>query len=199
MITVFPNPPLTALYTANTPRLCSDTVWCALVDYLFPVRTHLDLASKLLAPKTVPNETPVAIPGPGSGPGIVDPFSLPPAQAFLAWPLGIPISLHFHLSTSEQAFALDSADADLPHFVWQNITFGDWNEVRTVDYNIHLPEVRELQFTCCFYDFKHVVKSVQRNGSLWAHIFITKDNADPNPSSAAHSEDSVHHVRKRTC
>jgi hypothetical protein len=126
------------------------------VDYLFPVRTHLDLASKLLAPKTVPAESPDATPAHGSGPGLVDPFSLPPAQAYLAWPLGIPISLYFHLSTSEQAFALDSADADLPHFAWQNITFGDWNEERMVDYNIHLPEVRDLQFTCYSYGLNTV-------------------------------------------
>jgi hypothetical protein len=133
-------------------------------------------ASKLLAPKTAPTESPVAIPEHVAG--HVDSFSLPPAQAHLAWPLGIPISLHFHLSTSGQAFALDSADTDLPHFVWQNITFGDWNEVRKEDYNVRLPE------------------SVQRNGSLWAHIFLTKDNADPDPSSAAYREDSVHHVKK---
>lgn len=93
-----------------------------------------------MAPNTAPAESPDAIPGQGSGP---DPFSVPPVQAYLAWPLGIPVSLYFHLSTSGQAFAFDSADADLPHFVWQNITFGDWNEVRTVDYNINLPEVRE--------------------------------------------------------
>jgi hypothetical protein len=126
------------------------------VDYLFPVRAHNNLASKLLAPKTAPTESPDAIPGRGSGPGLVDPFSIPPAQAYLAWPLGIPVSLYFHLSTSGQAFASDSADADLPRFVWQNITFGDWNEVRTVDYDIHLPEVREPQSTCCFYGIEHI-------------------------------------------
>jgi hypothetical protein len=42
-------------------------------------------------------------------------------------------------------------------------------------------------------------QSVQQNGSLWAHIFLTKDYADPDPSSAAYREDSVHHVKKRAC
>jgi len=150
----------------------------AIAQQILIVYVVAQFASKLLAPKTAPTESPDAIPGRGSGPGLVDPFSLPPAQAHLAWPLGIPVSLHFHLSTSGQAFALNSEDVNLPHFVWHDITFGDWNEVRSVDYSIHLPE------------------SVQHNGSLWAHIFLTKDNADPDPSSAAYQEDSVHHVRK---
>jgi len=81
------------------------------------------------------------------GPGL-DPFLLPPEQAHSAWPLGIPVSVHFYLSTSEQAFAHNPEDADLPHFAWHDITFGDWNEVRTADHNIHLPKVRELYSLC---------------------------------------------------
>jgi hypothetical protein len=123
--------------------------------HFFPVRADLDLASKLFAPKTAPTESPDAIPGRGTGPELVDPFSLPPAYADLAWPLGIPVSLHFHLSTSGQAFALNSEDVNLPHFVWHDITFGDWSEVRSVDYPVHLPEVRERQ-TYCFSDFEHI-------------------------------------------
>ncbi len=110
----------------------------------FPIGADLDLAGKLLAPRTAPTISPDATPG-GSGPEFVDPFSLPPAQAHLAWPLGIPVSLHFYLSTSGQAFALNPEDVDLPHFVWHDITFGDWNDLRTVDYNVHLPEVSGLQ------------------------------------------------------
>ena len=125
-----------------------------LFDHLLSVSAHLDLASKLLAPKTATTESPVAIPEPAAG--HVGPFSLPPVQAYPAWPLGIPISLYFHLSTSGQAFDFNSADADLPHFVWENITFGDWNEVRTEDYNVHLPEVRKLQSNCRFYGLEHI-------------------------------------------
>jgi hypothetical protein len=109
----------------------------------------------------------------------VDP-SIQPAKAHLAWPLGIPVSLHFHLSTDPtgQVFASHSKETGLPHFVWHDITFGNWSEARMVDYNLHLPE------------------SVQRNGSLWAHIFLTKDNADPDPSSPKYRQNSVHHVSK---
>ncbi|KAH9045378.1 cleft lip and palate associated transmembrane protein [Lactarius pseudohatsudake] len=103
-----------------------------------------------------------------------------PAKAHLAWPLGVPVSLYFHLSTDPtgQVFAGHPKETGLPHFVWNDITFGNWSETRTVDYNVHLPE------------------TVQRNGSLWAHIFLTKDNADPDPSSPKYRQDSVHHVSK---
>ncbi|KAH9077144.1 cleft lip and palate associated transmembrane protein [Lactarius deliciosus] len=94
-------------------------------------------------------------------------LSVQPAKAHLAWPLGVPVSLHFHLSTDPSR-----AKTGLPRFVWNDITFGNWSETRTVDYNVHLPE------------------TVQRNGSLWAHIFLTKDNADPDPSSPKYRQDS---------
>ncbi|KAI9448006.1 cleft lip and palate associated transmembrane protein [Lactarius indigo] len=122
------------------------------------------------------------IPGSSPDPVQVDqiPLSVQPAKAHLAWPLGVPVSLYFHLSTdpTEQVFASHSKETGLPHFVWHDITFGNWSEARTVDYNVHLPE------------------TVQRNGSLWAHIFLTKDNADPDPSSPKYRQDSVHHVSK---
>lgn len=89
-------------------------------------------------------ESPTAIPEQVSGAERVDPFLLPPAQAHLAWPLGIPVSLHVYLSTSVQAFIPNSEDTDLPHFVWDDITFGDWNEARMVDYDVRLPQVRGL-------------------------------------------------------
>ena len=114
------------------------------LGHRFSVRAHFGLASKFFAPKAVPTGSPVATPEGGHEPVNVNPFLLPPVQAHLAWPLGIPVSLHFHLSTSEQAFARNSEDADLPHFVWHDIAFGDWNEARTVDYDVHLPEVRGL-------------------------------------------------------
>ncbi|KAH9977754.1 cleft lip and palate associated transmembrane protein [Lactifluus volemus] len=137
-------------------------------------------ASKFFAPKTSPTEPPPAITGLEPGHEQANSFLLPPEQAFLAWPLGISVSLHFHLSTDPNGhvFARNSEDTDLPHFAWHNITFGDWSETRTLDYQIHLPE------------------SVQQNGSMWAHIFLTKDNADPDPSSAKYREGSVHHVKK---
>jgi hypothetical protein len=121
---------------------------------------------------TQPSPVPV-IPGSNTNPVQLHP-SVTPTKAHLAWPLGIPVSLHFHLSTD----LVYSKEAGLPHFVWHDITFGNWSESRTVDYNLHLPE------------------SVQHNGSLWAHMFLTKDNADPDPSSPKYRQDSVHHVSK---
>jgi len=152
----------------------------AVAQQILLVYAVTQFASKFFASKSVQTESPTAIPEQVSGAERVDPFLLPPAHAHLAWPLGIPVSLHFYLSTSGQAFIpnSNSEDTDLPHFVWDDITFGDWNEARMVDYDVRLPQ------------------SVQHNGSLWAHIFLTKDNAHPDPSSARYRKDSVHHVRK---
>jgi hypothetical protein len=139
--------PLTNSLPANPARLCSDTVRLDLIHHVFvPGRAHLVPASKFFLPKTSSTQPPTAIPGREPGHEQVNPLLLPPEQAHLAWPLGIPVSLHFHLSTdpSGHVFALNSEDTDLPHFVWYNITFGDWNEARTLDYNVHLPEVRML-------------------------------------------------------
>ena len=67
------------------------------------------------------------------------------------WPLGLPLAMHVHLSTSPTGDVFSSKwhagyrknqDADLPSFVWQNITLGDWNEKRVADFEVKLPEVR---------------------------------------------------------
>jgi len=39
-------------------------------------------------------------------------------------------------------------------------------------------------------------QSVQNNGSLWADIFLIKDNATPNPRSPSHNPLLVHHSRQ---
>ncbi|ETW84014.1 hypothetical protein HETIRDRAFT_433003 [Heterobasidion irregulare TC 32-1] len=101
-------------------------------------------------------------------------------QAYSAWPLGIPLSVHVHLSTDPTGniFAKSEENAKLPHFVWENITFGDWNEARTIEYNVDLPE------------------SVQHNGSLWADIFVVRDSADLDPFKPNFNPNTVHHARK---
>lgn len=139
-------------------------------------------AGHFFGSKTSTTQPSPVIPGNSPDPVQVDqvlPSALP-AKAHLAWPLGVPVSLYFHLSTDPtgQVFAGHPKETGLPHFVWNDITFGNWSETRTIDYNVHLPE------------------TVQRNGSLWAHIFLTKDNADPDPSSPKYRQDSVHHVSK---
>ncbi|KAH8999084.1 cleft lip and palate associated transmembrane protein [Lactarius akahatsu] len=139
-------------------------------------------AGHFFGSKTSSTQPSPVIPGNSPDPVQVDQvlLSAQSAKAHLAWPLGVPVSLYFHLSTDPtgQVFAGHPKETGLPHFVWNDITFGNWSETRTVDYNVHLPE------------------TVQRNGSLWAHIFLTKDNADPDPSSPKYRQDSVHHVSK---
>ena len=67
------------------------------------------------------------------------------------WPLGLPLAMHVHLSTSPTGDVFSgkwhagyrkNQDAELPSFVWQNITLGDWNERRVADFEVKLPEVR---------------------------------------------------------
>ncbi|KAF8204690.1 cleft lip and palate transmembrane protein 1-domain-containing protein [Pholiota molesta] len=69
-------------------------------------------------------------------------------------------------------------DEELPHFVWHNITYGDYNENRVVEFDIKFPE------------------TVLRNGSLWADIFVTRDGVNPDPRSDNFDPNRVHHVRK---
>lgn len=72
-------------------------------------------------------------------PAAVDPWSLPPATASLGWPLGQKLDMHVYLSTS------DARDEPLPNFVWENLTFGDWKETRSVEYDIKFPKVGRLK------------------------------------------------------
>ncbi|KAH7887397.1 cleft lip and palate transmembrane protein 1-domain-containing protein [Phlebopus sp. FC_14] len=39
-------------------------------------------------------------------------------------------------------------------------------------------------------------QAVQRNASLWADVFLTKDGASPDPSNPSFDPQSVHHIRK---
>ncbi|KZT72534.1 cleft lip and palate associated transmembrane protein [Daedalea quercina L-15889] len=108
-------------------------------------------------------------------------------QAGPGWPLGIPLTMHVYFSTSP-----DSADVfanqwtsdpetgknRFPNFVWENITYGDFQESRTVDFVLDLPH------------------SVQHNGSLWADIFLVKDGASPDPSKPNFDARAIHHARK---
>ncbi|KAG6813429.1 hypothetical protein H0H92_011126 [Tricholoma furcatifolium] len=114
----------------------------------------------------------------------VDPWSLPPAQAELAWALGQPLDMHVRLTTApvQQIFNkpnwLKEQDKGLPTFVWSNITFGDWNAEHTVEFDIKFP------------------KSVLNNGSLWMDVFLTKEGAIPDPSHASFNPVNIHFVRR---
>ncbi|THH31309.1 hypothetical protein EUX98_g2887 [Antrodiella citrinella] len=152
----------------------------------------MQMVTKFFA-KPAADTTTAPIPASTPGGVAVDPstgvpVALPmlPAQAYLAWPLGTSLDMHVHLSTSPvgdvfntwTAGYRENPDKDLPHFVWENITFGDWDELRQVDLDIKIPPV------------------VQNNGSLWADVFLTRDGASPNPHDEKFDPASIHHVRK---
>lgn len=76
-----------------------------------------------------------------------------PTNAHPAWPLDIPLAMHVHLSTSPTGDVFshqwtsgwrEDADAELPHFLWDNITFGDWKDSREVEYEVKIPEVGDV-------------------------------------------------------
>ncbi|KAI1786678.1 cleft lip and palate transmembrane 1 [Ganoderma leucocontextum] len=109
-----------------------------------------------------------------------------PTHAVAGWPLGLPLAMHVHISTSPTGDVFSGKwtsghrtdkDAGLPTFVWSNITLGDWSEKRVVEFNVNLPE------------------TVQNNGSLWADVFLVRDGASPDPSDAKFDPRAVHHVR----
>jgi hypothetical protein len=79
-----------------------------------------------------------------------NPFNLPPQQLEPAWPLGMPLNMHVYLSTSPTGDVFsaqwtkkwrENGDEGLPHFVWENITYGDYNEKRAIDLDVPLPPV----------------------------------------------------------
>ncbi|KAJ6561481.1 cleft lip and palate associated transmembrane protein [Mycena vulgaris] len=147
------------------------------------------LASKYFFNREPPTSAVVPAQGPpGSAPPVaIDPRTLPPSHASLAWPLGQALDMHVHLSTSPTGDVFSAKwtsgyrkdqDEGLPSFVWENLTFGDYNEARVVEYNINFP------------------LSVLNNGSLWADIFLAKNGANPNPQNAAFDPENIHHIRK---
>lgn len=81
-----------------------------------------------------------------------------PTHAVAGWPVGLPLAMHVHLSTSPTGDVFSGKwtsghrkdrDAGLPSFVWNNITLGDWNEKRIVEFNVNLPEVRATETPGC--------------------------------------------------
>ncbi|KAL0950176.1 hypothetical protein HGRIS_010169 [Hohenbuehelia grisea] len=151
-----------------------------IAQQVFVVWAITQFATNYFAEKK-PSANKPAAPG---APGAVDPFSLPPTQALPLWPLQIPVDMHVYLSTSTvgdvfHVWTPDTGvDKGLPHFVWENITFGDWNDARVEEFDIKFPQ------------------SVLHNGSLWADVFLTKDGASPDPKSPKFDVEHVHQVRK---
>lgn len=115
--------------------------------------------------------------------------------------------MHVYLSTSPNGDVFSKQwtsgwrkdqDQDLPNFVWENLTFGDFKASRVVDLNVKFPQVKtssSLEFWKCSKDGGF--QSVLNNGSLWADIFLTKEGSSPNPQSSSFEPENIHHVRKR--
>jgi hypothetical protein len=89
-----------------------------------------------------------------------NPFDLPPASATLAWPLGSKLAMHVYFSTSPTGDVFSpvglkdrvSGEGDLlPSFVWDNISFGVWDDSRVADFNVSLPEASMTTYECFFY------------------------------------------------
>ncbi|KAF8592449.1 cleft lip and palate transmembrane 1 [Ramaria rubella] len=143
---------------------------------------------KLFTPKT---STPLSAPSSGHSSdassqiatGETNAFMLPPVTVLPSWPLGTEFDLHFRVSTSpfpRDVFSDWGMEEALPSFVWDNITLGDWND-----------DSRSLQYTV------HIPTAAQRNEtSLFAHIFLVRGHANPNPSSPDFNPRSVHHFIK---
>lgn len=158
------------------------------------------------ATKSQPTPPAVVSPGGDTTPsaGQVNPFLLPPQQVHPAWELEQPLSIYVYFSTSPTGDVFsrqwtsgwrEDQDKDLPSFVWSNITFGDWNDHRTEQFDLALPEVNS--HCCHMYTESHSNQAVQRNGSLWADVFLTKEGASPDPSDPSFEPQSIHHIRKR--
>ncbi|KAI0796854.1 cleft lip and palate associated transmembrane protein [Abortiporus biennis] len=148
----------------------------------------MQFVTRFFAPKsdTTPPPSPATTDIAGTA-GIPPATTVEVTQAYPAWPLGIPVAMHVYLSTSPTGDVFSrkwtsgyrqDQDADLPHFAWKNITYGNYDEERVAEYDVNIPV------------------SVQHNGTLWADIFLTRDGTSPDPSDASFNPRNVHHIRK---
>lgn len=119
------------------------------------------VATNFLKSKVSPS-TPT--PGTESEPAVnadgtsIDPRTLPPVSASLGWDLHQKVDMHVYLTTSNIFVYWEkgrNGDHGLPNFVWENITFGNYNEHRVHETNIDFPKVR-----------KRLLKNAQRLTTL---------------------------------
>ena len=103
-------------------------------------------AGKLLGglkPQQTPptNDAPAAVLEPQVGPdGRILPTQPRPVEnAILAWPLGSKLSIHVYLSTDPAGNVFGNKEL-LPYFIWNDITFGDWNEARVIDLDVNFSQ-----------------------------------------------------------
>ena len=77
-------------------------------------------------------------------PVVVDPHTLPPVEVVPFWPLGLNLDMYVYLTTSPNDNPSAHRNEGLPHFVWNNISYGDYNDHRVVQFDVQFPEVRHL-------------------------------------------------------
>ncbi|CAE6462956.1 unnamed protein product [Rhizoctonia solani] len=120
----------------------------------------------------MPQSKPIIPPTPQSSdtPGV--PSTSVQTHAYPYWTAGTKLNLHFFLSPS----AYELTDKTLPHFTWEGIEYGKWDEARNWDGLVNVPQ------------------SVMNNGTLWAHVFLTRNGASP--FDGAERPGDVHHSRK---
>ncbi|KAG8934632.1 hypothetical protein FRC02_009576 [Tulasnella sp. 418] len=125
----------------------------------------MQVAKNVFSPKQPPVQPqPASSDVPASNlPPDQDPFRMPPTSLAPLWPVGTTLDMHVRLSMSPYDPFEKRASQGLPSFVWEDIKFGDWNDERVNEYTIDVPV------------------PVQHNASIFAHIFLTKDHATPDP------------------
>ncbi|KZT38366.1 cleft lip and palate associated transmembrane protein [Sistotremastrum suecicum HHB10207 ss-3] len=131
----------------------------------------VQLAMKYFMPSQSPATTPVvpdASPAsPVLEPGQVDPRTLPPVTIHPLWDQQTPVSLRMDLSTADAMTFYSPGykrTENLPSISWDNITWGSWDYAYTANFDVKIP------------------KSVQRNGTLFAHIALVKAGVSLNPT-----------------
>jgi len=99
------------------------------------------------APENTNNGTPEV--GQTAEKPVVDPRLLPPVDAVPYWPHGCTFDMHVYLSTLpvanvyakwSSAFRKDK-DEGLPHFIWKDITYGNYKDHRVANFDVKFPEV----------------------------------------------------------
>ncbi|CAE6527598.1 unnamed protein product [Rhizoctonia solani] len=124
------------------------------------------LIKNFMQPKPTVPPTPQSSDTPGA------PSTPVKTHAYPYWTAGTKLNLHFFLSPS----AYELTDTTLPHFTWEGIEYGKWDEARDWDGLVNLPQ------------------SVMNNGTLWAHVFLTRNGAAF--FDAAQRPGDVHYSRK---
>jgi hypothetical protein len=148
---------------ASVHRLGFHAARCAAAPRILTPRQQLTPFIYILVPSLLKTPTPKSADHATSEftttPQRTDSRELPPVEVLLGWKLGQPLSIHVYLSATP---VRDSAPwtgrtEHLPSIVWENITFGNWSDLREVFWEVKVPEVSRLcaqtrdchRLTCC--------------------------------------------------